>query len=276
LDGGETVMAEDRFKGILKELKRIGFNSYEAKAYIALIRNPDISAYEISKISGVPQSKIYETIKRIVEQGLAVVSGSNPVKYVGLPIDEFLDRYRADVDESIKYLKKNFKSLSEQPSVEYMWHFNEENQLYNKVKSMIEQAKENIHLEMWAQDYDLFYDDILRAKERGVDVVAVLYGRARGEIGRVYYHQMENMEFQVSKYGRWINIVADKKECLFGTVKPGESGGIWTRNKSFMLLSESFILHDILIAEIYSKHKELLDRTYGPNMEKIRREISIG
>lgn len=269
-------MAKDKFKGVLNELTRIGFNSYEAKAYIALIQNPDISAYEISKISGVPQSKIYETIKRIVEQGLAVASGSNPVKYVGFPIDEFLERYRTNVDESIKYLRENIKSLSEQPSVEYMWHFKEENQLYNKIRSMIMQAQENIYLEMWAQDYDIFFDDILQAKERGAYVVAVLYGRAKREIGRVYYHQMENMEFQVNRYGRWINIVADKKECLFGTAKPGESGGVWTQNKSFMLLSESFILHDILIAEIYSKHKDLLDRTYGPNMEKIRREINIG
>ncbi len=269
-------MAEDKFKGVLNELTKIGFNSYEAKAYIALIQNPDISAYEISKISGVPQSKIYETIKKIVEQGLAVASGSNPVKYVGLPIDEFLERYRADVDESIEYLKKNFKTLSEQPSVEYMWHFKGENQLYNKIKSMIVQAEKNLYLEMWVEDYDLFYDDILQAKERGAGVVAVLYGRTEREIGRVYYHQMENMEKEVNKYGRWINIVADKKECLFGIVKPEESEGIWTQNKSFMLLSESFILHDILIAEIYSKYKDLLDRSYGPNMEKIRREINIG
>jgi sugar-specific transcriptional regulator TrmB len=273
---GETTVAEDKLNGVLNQLTKIGFNSYEAKAYIALIQNPDISAYEIGKISGVPQSKIYETIKRIVEQGLAVASGSNPVKYVGLPMDEFLERYRVNVDETIKYLRKNIQTLSGQSPVEYMWHFKGQNQLYNKIKSMIAQAEKNLDLEMWAEDYDLFYDDILKANKRGADVVAVLYGKIKREIGRVYYHQMENMEYEVNKYGRWINIVADKKECLFGTVKPEESGGIWTQNKSFMLLSESFILHDILIAEVYSKYKDLLDRSYGPNMERIRREINIG
>jgi sugar-specific transcriptional regulator TrmB len=273
---GETIVAEDKLNGVLNQLIKIGFNSYEAKAYIALIQNPDISAYEISKISGVPQSKIYETIKRIVEQGLAVASGSNPVKYVGLPMDEFLERYRTNVDETIEYLRKNIQTLSGQSSVEYMWHFKGQNQLYSKIKSMIAQVEKNLDLEMWAQDYDLFHDDILKANKRGADIVAVLYGRTEREIGRVYYHQMENMEYEVNKYGRWINIVADKKECLFGTVKPEESGGIWTQNKSFMLLSESFILHDILIAEIYSKYKDLLDRSYGPNMEKIRRKMNIG
>ncbi|HQA48916.1 MAG TPA: TrmB family transcriptional regulator, partial [Bacillota bacterium] len=171
---------------------------------------------------------------------------------------------------------ENFKSVVEQPTVEYMWHFNGEGQLYNRIKTMIAQADRTLHMEMWAQDYDFFYEDILQAKERGAEVVTVLYGKTEKEIGRVYYHQMENMEYEVNKYGRWINIVADKKECLFGTIKPGESGGVWTQNKSFMLLSDSFILHDILIAEVYSKHKDLLDRTYGPNMEKIRREINIG
>lgn len=269
-------MAEDKFQGVLNELIRIGFNSYEAKAYITLIQNPDISAYEISKISGVPQSKIYETMKKIVEQGLAVASGSNPVKYVGLPIDEFLDRYRANVDESIEYLKKNFKTFSEQPSVEYMWHFNGKNQLYNKIESMIAQTKKNLYLEMWVEDYELFYEDILQAEKRGADVVTVLYGSTKKEIGKVYFHQTENMENEVNRYGRWINIVADKTECLFGTIKPEETGGIWTQNKSFMLLAESFILHDILIAEIYSKYKDLLDKSFGPNMEIIRRKINIG
>ena len=273
---GETTVAEDKLNGVLNQLTKIGFNSYEAKAYIALIQNPDISAYEIGKISGVPQSKIYETIKRIVEQGLAVASGSNPVKYVGLPMDEFLERYRTNVDETIKYLRKNIQTLSGQSPVEYMWHFKGQNQLYNKIKSMIAQVEKNLDLEMWAQDYDLFYDDILKANKRGADIVAVLYGKTEKEIGRVYYHQMENMEYEVNRYGRWINIVTDKKECLFGTIKQEESGGIWTQNKSFMLLSESFILHDILIAEIYSKYKDLLDRSYGPNMEKIRRKMNIG
>ena len=177
-------MVEGKFKGVLKELAKIGFNSYEAKAYIALMRNPDISAYEISKLSGVPQSKIYETMKRIVDQGLAAAAGSNPVKYVGLPIDEFLERYRANVDESIKYLRENFKSVVEQPTVEYMWHFNGEGQLYNRIKTMIAQADRTLHMEMWAQDYDFFYEDILQAKERGAEVVTVLYGKTEKEIGR--------------------------------------------------------------------------------------------
>jgi sugar-specific transcriptional regulator TrmB len=273
---GEAIVVDNELKGVLNELIKIGFNSYEAKAYVALIQNPDISAYEISKISGVPQSKIYETIKKIVGQGLAVASGSNPVKYVGLPIDQFLERYRANVNESITYLKKNLETISEQPSVEYMWHFKGKNQLDNRIKSIIAQTKSNLCMEIWAEEYSFFYDDILKAKESGADVVAVLYGRTEKETGRVYYHQMENMEYEVNRFGRWINIVADKKECLFGIIKPGQSWGVWTQNRSFILLTEMFILHDILITEIYSKYKDLLDQSYGPNMEKIRKEINIG
>ena len=43
---------------------------------------------------------------------------------------------------------------------------------------MISQAYKTLYMGMWARDFDLFYDDILQAKERGAEVVAVLYGRA--------------------------------------------------------------------------------------------------
>ncbi|QZY55455.1 TrmB family transcriptional regulator [Crassaminicella profunda] len=263
-------------KNLIDRLINIGLSTYEAKAYIALIQSPNISAYEISKISGVPQSKIYEIIKKIIQKGLAIVNGTNPVKYTALPVDEFLDRYRANVDESITYIKNNLKTISEENHVDYIWHFEGKDKINNKIKSIIKEAEKSLYFEMWRSEYDLFYEDILKAKKRGVDIVTVMYGKSENEIGKVYHHEMEGMEIDANKHGRWITAVADEKECVFGIFKVEQNYAVWTQNKSFMLLAEAFITHDILIAEIYSKYKGLLDREFGPNMKKIREKIDIG
>ncbi|MTI66630.1 MAG: TrmB family transcriptional regulator [Firmicutes bacterium] len=269
-------MRENKEQKIIKELLRIGFNKYEAKAYVTLLRNPNVTAYEISKISGVPQSKIYETMKKLVNRGLSIAKGKKPVKYTALSIEEYLDRYKNDLDESIKYIKDNFKELEVQPTIEHMWHFKGKHQIHSKIKDMINKAKESLYLELWTDEYNKFFDEILEANERGVYIVIVLYGKTDKEIGKVYYHELNGIKESAEKHGRWLNIISDEKECLFSIMKPGEINGIWTQNKAFMILAESFISHDIYIAEIYKKFKKELDETFGPNMKKIRENIHIG
>ena len=60
---------------ILETLNEFGFSKYEAKAYLALLQKSDISAYEISKMSTVAKSKIYERVKKINSKSLAVAKG---------------------------------------------------------------------------------------------------------------------------------------------------------------------------------------------------------
>ncbi|MBN1935168.1 MAG: TrmB family transcriptional regulator, partial [Anaerolineae bacterium] len=38
----------------IEQLVKIGFSEYEAKAYIALLRENPITGYQLSKLSGVP------------------------------------------------------------------------------------------------------------------------------------------------------------------------------------------------------------------------------
>ena len=42
---------------IIEKMMDFGLNKYEAKAYVALIKNPEVTAYELSKDSGVPKLK---------------------------------------------------------------------------------------------------------------------------------------------------------------------------------------------------------------------------
>jgi len=40
------------------KLVKIGFSEYEAKAYVALLRESPVTGYELSMLSGVPRSMI--------------------------------------------------------------------------------------------------------------------------------------------------------------------------------------------------------------------------
>ena len=272
--GGITVKGKET--NIVNELIKVGLNKYEAMVYITLLQNPEITAYEIGKRSGVPQSKIYDTVKELVNKCMVILNGSDPIKYVAIPLEEFLERYKQETEHTINYLKENIKDLDNAQIADYMWHFNGKDQTSDKIRSMIENAKGSIYLDIWADDYEFIYEDLLAAYNRGVEVVSVVYGRIKNEIGKVYYHEMHGLDKDAEKNGKWLSLVVDYSECLFAILKGDESSGIWTQNKAFMLVTECFITHDIYISEIYLKYKDLLDKEFGYNLENIRKKLHIG
>jgi len=57
---------------ILESLLDIGMSEREARVYLALLKKRYAAAADLQRISGVPQSKIYETIGGLVRQGLCI------------------------------------------------------------------------------------------------------------------------------------------------------------------------------------------------------------
>ncbi|QIB27973.1 TrmB family transcriptional regulator [Caloranaerobacter azorensis] len=107
---------------IIEKLMEIGINKYEAKAYIALLNKPDITAYELSKLSGVPQAKIYETMSKLLDKNLVNIINDNPIKYVAVDLEGFLDSYKRKVNSTVKYLKNSLKKMDSKNKISYMLH----------------------------------------------------------------------------------------------------------------------------------------------------------
>lgn len=94
-------------KELISKLIKIGFNKYESMIYLTLLKNQGITAYEASKRSGVPQSKVYDTVKSLLNKNIIIKNGNNPCKYIALSLKEFLDVYKTDTDNTINYLRDN-------------------------------------------------------------------------------------------------------------------------------------------------------------------------
>lgn len=94
---------------IIEKMMDFGLNKYEAKAYVALIKNPEVTAYELSKDSGVLKLK-YITMSKLLSKNLVNIIGDSPTKYIPVDFDAFLDTYKENVEYSVDYLKKNIKT----------------------------------------------------------------------------------------------------------------------------------------------------------------------
>lgn len=266
-------MASQKETKIINRMAQLGFTKYEAKAYITLLEYAGISAYEISKKSGVPQSKIYETVKGLVEEGIIIAQGDNPVLYSPLPLQEFIRRYRQKLEDNLSSLEEELKDFGEQPEIDYMWHFYGLESCLEKARELVNGSNRTLFLEIWEEELNKIKPELEKAKERGVDLVTVYYGEKIDLPGKVFSHRLEGLHQSATAQGRWLTVISDHQDGFFGSFGGEKTEAVWTQNKAFMLMAESFINHDIFISEIDRVLGAELDREFGPNLSELRDEL---
>lgn len=84
-------------------LRKLGLNKYEADAYVALVKLGSASAFNISKASGVPFGRIYDSLNVLEIKGLVEVVPTKPKKYKAVNPNLALDSL---VDEGFNELTK--------------------------------------------------------------------------------------------------------------------------------------------------------------------------
>lgn len=55
-------------KQLIQQFKTMNFSEYEAKAYISLVKQGTVTAYQVSKDSSVPRARIYDVLDNLVEK----------------------------------------------------------------------------------------------------------------------------------------------------------------------------------------------------------------
>ncbi len=91
-----------------EKLMNLGFTEYESKIYIALIKNGELKAKELSEESEVPYSKTYEVTSLLEKKGLIEIHRDRPMMFRSLPpsiaLKSYTDTYLAQIET--EYVKK--------------------------------------------------------------------------------------------------------------------------------------------------------------------------
>ncbi len=235
---------------LLKEMQKIGFTSYEAKIYIALLKQNPATGYELSKLSGVPQAKVYENISRLTNSGIVLTIGSEPSKYVPLPPEELLKTVHTNFEKSINILRESLPALSQGEKLDYVWNIKGYDLTMKKARQMIDEARNELMISLWENEALYLQNELVGAVNRGVVVNILLYGKVKIDgINNIHYHgSEEKLKKQVG--GRWLTLVVDGKEVLTGQVTEENDGiSIWTRNSNIIFISSRSIEHEIYISK---------------------------
>lgn len=71
------------------KLMLFGLTRQEASIYLCLAANRELSGYEVSKITGISRSNVYNALASLVEEGAAYLIEGSTNKYTSVEVEEF-------------------------------------------------------------------------------------------------------------------------------------------------------------------------------------------
>ena len=157
---------------LIDKLVQIGFSEYEAKAYVALLRESPVTGYQLSKMSGVPRSMIYEVLGKLVTRGAAMtLRKEGGTQYAPVPAAEFLDKLHREQEQLFASLQSDLDSLGSAPDLDYVWNIEGYENILAKAEEMIGQARESIYLALKPDTFVALQPMLEEAVQRGVRAV---------------------------------------------------------------------------------------------------------
>jgi HTH-type transcriptional regulator, sugar sensing transcriptional regulator len=104
----------------LERLQRLGLTSYEARAYLALLRRDSSTAAETARLAGLPRQRVYDVLSSLVEKGLASTRPGRAVKYSAAPPDQALESLVAQHRQQLDELERDTASMIDALKPDYL------------------------------------------------------------------------------------------------------------------------------------------------------------
>ncbi len=262
---------------IINLLRKFDFTESEAKAYITLIQNGSCTGYELSKLSGVPRSKIYNILEILYNKGYVTnTSEGKTLLYKAEPIDHIARLIKNTTEDRLNLLSKNISKYSSEKDDGKIWNLNSYEAIINKCLEMIESAKYEILIEIWDDDLTERIENAIVEKENSIErVLVVFYDPLKNyqtKIKNFYKHRFEQEKLKENDGNRWIMIATDSNKMLNATIRNNMvAEGIVTKNSGMVFFAHEYIKHDAYTLKMIDVlGEEKVNEIFGSNMKGIR------
>ncbi len=244
----------------INDLKALGYAEYEARVYLALLAQPEVTGYEASKHSGVPRSKVYEVLEGLVTKGAALAMELDDRRiFRPRPYQELVEMHRQSVSTTLERLESSLASYTD-PSDKYdFFALSGLEALMSRCRGTIGNGRRSVFVSCWPEEHAALAEMIEMARQRGVQVAVLIYqNRDKGPGGvddeMTFYHTVTAMQHeQLARLGRWLFVTADNIEVTLGQIRESDTVALCSRNEMLAFLISQTVAHDIAVMELARK-----------------------
>lgn len=261
---------------IVEKLKELGLNTYEAKVYLALLKKYPATGYEVCKLAKIPQSRTYDTLKVLEEKNIVVSTNTKPITYTPIKPKQLTQRFQKKINSTISFLDKHLPEVKEDYNEPIITITGKQN-IQEKIIEVIQNAKREIYMEVWAQDFKIFEKELLNAYNRNVEIRIVGYDNLNSRFGLIFEHAFAR-DIEMSLGGRMVIIAADDNEGIVGKISSlkadiEDTNIIWTKNKGIAFIIKEFIVHDMYLIDVEENLVEQMKYIYGKGFKRLKDKV---
>lgn len=261
-------------RDLLADLQFLGFSDNEAKAYLALLSVPMATAYEVSKLAGLPKANCYTILDGLSSKRVVQPVAKSPTRYRAVDPETLFERIAGSVEQRCERLKSRLTSLTRGRDEEYVWSITGKDQIDIKIVSMIEAAQDHIWIKCSEERLEHYKDELRRASQRGVKILIILFGTDIEKFkfsskDKVYLHEGNGLPVGIAPH--LMIFTRDFEEALIADLR-GAAHGTHTRARPVVFVTDSLIRHELYIVEIFNELGDEISERFGPALLKLRQK----
>ncbi|MBP1908756.1 TrmB family transcriptional regulator [Methanolobus bombayensis] len=244
---------------IITSLQNLGFTSYEAKVYVALVRNGNATVSKLHDDSGVPNSAIYGALKKLEKRGIIEFQNTKPMRYRCIPPEDALSKlkndYAEECDIAFEKLNEIYGESASERTEELIWSISGVRNVTCKVIQMLEGAKKDILILASSTPFRTIAEKHASLKKDYTTIIGILNKKSGDEgvsvriisscedeakkmnnlipLATVRVNSLENAQPGFKSFV----IVVDNSEMLVDILKDGEGdadlSAVWTNGAEF-------------------------------------------
>ena len=223
-----------------KVSRHLGLSEYEARVYVSLVTEGSSEARRLSMRCGVPRTKVYATLKKLMERGLVFELPGEPRKFAPASPAEAFGKYLSyskeeasdrvislvESDSVVSSLEEVYKEkqLSVEPQKEEIWIVQGWSEILGKMREALSRAKKSVVVVTTENGFLSFhkaFDRLLdKLVENGVDVqIGTPINSHNGGLARElnYVFKVKHTEIGSSM----LYLCVDKQACFLAKLSLG-------------------------------------------------------
>ncbi|MFC1564453.1 TrmB family transcriptional regulator [candidate division KSB1 bacterium] len=235
---------------IIALLESLGLSKYEAKAYSGLLSQNPVTGYQLSKVSGVPRSRIYETLEKLFAKGLVSVQDSEPKFYSPIDIEEFFNKVKLDVMTNMKKLRAELEGQETTwERLKGVWNIEGRKNILAKADYMIRKAESSILICAWADDLNELQLPLGEVLNNSKSVNIIYFGNFDTEGFENTYQQYKDPNLKDTC--RDLTLIVDKNYLLTGSTMPIESClAFHTQEPALVYIAREYLMQKVALGKM--------------------------
>jgi sugar-specific transcriptional regulator TrmB len=211
-------MSTEAIEEAIDVLQELGLKEYEAKCFAGLARLDAGTAKQLSEITDVPRTRVYDAIRVLEAQGLVEVQHTSPQQFRAVQLSEAMETLRQRYESRVERLSDALANADpveedDDETLQEVWSLSGEDAIANRARNVIEDTTKEAVLVIG--DESLLTADLVETVNDLPEDVDVLIGTVSSDLESHVHDSIPRAETFVSGL-EWLKPIGDGDDTAIG------------------------------------------------------------